>query len=72
MLMGNQNARVQRIMPVETHGQKNVRVLLEIDSMPGLPQQAQFAAESFDERIMPGDSVTVNFVAGVAVDIKKK
>lgn len=72
MLMGNQNATVQRIMPVATHGQKNFRVLLEIDSMPGIPQQAQFAAEAFDENIMPGDSVSVNFVAGVAVDIHKK
>lgn len=72
MLMGNQNATVQRIMPIATHGQKNYRVFLELDSMPGMPQQAQFAAETFDESIMPGDCVEVNFVAGVAVEIKKK
>ena len=72
MLMGKHTATVQHIMPVSTHGQKNYRVQLEIDTMPGQPLQAQFASQAFDETIVPGDKVEVNFVVGVAVEIVKK
>ncbi len=71
MLMGKQNATVQRITPIATHGQKNFRVQFVLDSQPGQVLQAQFAAETFDEGIQPGDVVEVNFVAGVAVEMVK-
>lgn len=72
MLMGKHTATVQRIMPVLIHGQKNYRVELAIDSMPGQPIQAQFASQAFDESIQPGGKVEVSFVVGVAVEITKK
>ncbi len=71
MLFGPRTATLQGVYVVTIHGQPNYRLEFTLDDAPDAVHSAQLADVSVHDAPKPGDRVTISFVAGQAVEVRR-
>ena len=72
MLKGTRSGILRKVQPISVHGQISWDVFFtDPDNLEGPPQMARVGPEDVDQRLEPGDRITLTYLLGNVTSVTR-